>query len=89
LYMQQRYYEPLAGRFLSVDPVTTDAKTGSSFNRFAYGNNNPYRFKDPDGRQPIPAFLPPPPSPALGGFAASSQGVLGTPPRTVVNRPAF
>jgi RHS repeat-associated protein len=54
LYMQQRYYEPLAGRFLSVDPVTTDAKTGSNFNRYNYANNNPYRFKDPDGRIAIP-----------------------------------
>jgi uncharacterized protein RhaS with RHS repeats len=48
--MQQRYYEPIAGRFLSVDPVTTDVKTGDSFNRYVYGNNNPYKFKDPDGR---------------------------------------
>jgi RHS repeat-associated protein len=53
LYMQQRYYEPLAGRFLSVDPVTTDAKTGGHFNRYDYANNNPYRFKDPDGRSPL------------------------------------
>jgi len=52
VYMQQRYYDPVAGRFLSVDPVTTDAKTGSSFNRYAYGNNNPYKFTDPDGRDP-------------------------------------
>jgi hypothetical protein len=50
LYMQQRYYEPVAGRFLSVDPVTTDAKTGSSFNRYVYANNNPYKYIDPDGR---------------------------------------
>jgi RHS repeat-associated protein len=50
VYMQQRYYEPLAGRFLSVDPVTTDFKTGEQFNRYAYVNNNPYKFKDPDGR---------------------------------------
>ncbi|MBI5270774.1 MAG: RHS repeat-associated core domain-containing protein [Burkholderiales bacterium] len=49
-YMQQRYYEPSIGRFLSIDPVTTDAKTGSNFNRYIYGNNNPYKFKDPDGR---------------------------------------
>jgi uncharacterized protein RhaS with RHS repeats len=48
--MQQRYYDPIAGRFLSVDPVVTDAKTGSSFNRYVYSNNNPYRYKDPDGR---------------------------------------
>jgi RHS repeat-associated protein len=50
VYMQQRYYEPLAGRFLSVDPVTTDFKTGAQFNRYAYVANNPYKFKDPDGR---------------------------------------
>jgi len=48
--MQQRYYEPLAGRFLSVDPVTTNARTGAMFNRYEYANNNPYRYFDPDGR---------------------------------------
>ena len=50
-YMQQRYYDPLAGRFLSVDPVLTDGKTGSGFNRFAYAENNPYKYVDPDGRK--------------------------------------
>ena len=53
VYMQQRYYDPIAGRFLSVDPVTTDAKTGDHFNRYVYAENNPYTFKDPDGRAPI------------------------------------
>ena len=48
--MQQRYYDPIAGRFLSVDPVTTDAKTGAMFNRYEYAKNNPYRYVDPDGR---------------------------------------
>jgi RHS repeat-associated protein len=52
VYMQQRYYEPLAGRFLSVDPVTTSAKDGSSFNRYAYAQDNPYKYSDPDGRNP-------------------------------------
>jgi len=50
VYMQQRYYDPAIGRFLSVDPVSTDPKTGASFNRYSYANNNPYRFIDPDGR---------------------------------------
>ncbi|MCI4567113.1 RHS repeat-associated core domain-containing protein [Lysobacter sp. CFH 32150] len=49
-YMQQRYYDPGIGRFLSVDPVTADGNTGGNFNRYWYANNNPYRFKDPDGR---------------------------------------
>ena len=48
--MQQRYCDPIAGRFLSVDPVTTDANTGKSFGRYHYAENNPYRYNDPDGR---------------------------------------
>jgi RHS repeat-associated protein len=50
VYMQQRYYDPAAGRFLSIDPVVTDANTGGSFNRYVYANNSPYRYVDPDGR---------------------------------------
>jgi RHS repeat-associated protein len=50
-YAQQRYYDPVIGRFLSVDPVETDPNMGAYFNRFAYANNNPYRFTDPDGRE--------------------------------------
>jgi len=50
-YMQQRYYDPVAGRFLSIDPVVTDANTGGSFNRYVYANNSPYKYVDPDGRQ--------------------------------------
>src|SRR3546814_8099984 len=49
-YMQQRYYDPQIGRFLSVDPVSADTVTGWNFNRYNYAANNPYKFKDPDGR---------------------------------------
>nr|WP_229634285.1 RHS repeat-associated core domain-containing protein [Duganella qianjiadongensis] len=49
-YMQQRYYDPVAGRFLSIDPVVTDMKTGGGFNRYIYANNSPYNYIDPDGR---------------------------------------
>lgn len=52
-YMQQRYYDPAIGRFLSVDPVSANS---SAFNRYYYGGNNPYRFIDPDGRS-ITDFL--------------------------------
>jgi RHS repeat-associated protein len=48
--MQQRYDDKVIGRFLSMDPVQPDGTTGASFNRYAYANNNPYRFTDPDGR---------------------------------------
>ncbi|HJU38079.1 MAG TPA: RHS repeat-associated core domain-containing protein, partial [Tahibacter sp.] len=49
-YMQARYYDPYAGRFLAVDPVSAEAET---FNRYRYANNNPYSFIDPDGRRDI------------------------------------
>jgi hypothetical protein len=48
--MQQRYYDPRVARFWSVDPVTVSS-AGGNFNRYWYGNDNPYRFTDPDGRQ--------------------------------------
>ena len=57
-YMQQRYYDPVAGRFLSIDPVTTDANTGGSFNRYAYAANSPFTYLDPDGRQLVQAIAP-------------------------------
>ncbi len=56
-YMQQRYYDPGIGRFLSVDPVTAYSMPGVNFNRFWYANNNPYGFKDPDGRVALPGFV--------------------------------
>jgi hypothetical protein len=52
VYMQQRYYDPIAGRFLSVDPVVTDVTTGGFFGRYHYANNNPFRFTDPTGMSP-------------------------------------
>lgn len=50
VYMQQRYYDPVLGRFLSVDPISASASTGAGFNRYAYASSNPYKFIDPDGR---------------------------------------
>ncbi|MFC1685296.1 RHS repeat domain-containing protein [Pseudomonadota bacterium] len=52
-YFGARWYEPSIGRFLSVDPVGVDPGNVHSFNRYAYANNNPYKFVDPDGRSPV------------------------------------
>jgi RHS repeat-associated protein len=49
-YMQQRYYDPLLGVFLSVDPVTAYGGDTRYFNRYWYAAGNPYKFTDPDGR---------------------------------------
>lgn len=49
-YMQQRYYDPDAMRFLSMDPVEANGTDGSNLGRYWYANDNPYRYTDPDGR---------------------------------------
>jgi RHS repeat-associated protein len=49
-YFGARYYDPLVGRFMGVDPEGFDQENAHSFNRYAYGNNNPFRYKDPNGR---------------------------------------
>ena len=53
VYMQQRYYDPRLGLFLSVDPVTAYSNPIGQFHRYRYANNNPYKFTDPDGRQSV------------------------------------
>jgi RHS repeat-associated protein len=45
-----RWYNPRIGRFLAIDPAGFDPQNPQSFNRYAYENNNPYRYVDPDGR---------------------------------------
>ena len=54
-YMQQRYYDPAVGMFISVDPVNANSSNGNNFSRYWYSNNNPFRFTDPDGRESIEA----------------------------------
>ncbi|MBM0105710.1 hypothetical protein JM946_13175 [Steroidobacter sp. S1-65] len=44
-----RYYDPHLGRFMSPDPVGSVESNPVSFNRYAYVNNNPYKYVDPDG----------------------------------------
>src|SRR5574339_148241 len=48
-YFGDRWYDPEIGRFLAMDPVGISPGDPHSFNRYAYANNNPYRFVDPDG----------------------------------------
>jgi RHS repeat-associated protein len=52
-YMGARYYDPVIGRFMGVDPVGFQEGNVHSFNRYAYANNNPYRYIDPDGRDAV------------------------------------
>ena len=46
-----RYYDPVTGRFLSVDPLSADEKQ-VLFSPYQFGWNNPIRFNDPTGECP-------------------------------------
>lgn len=58
VYMQQRYYDPGLGRFLSIDPSGVNANDPRTLNRYMYAANNPYKYKDPDGRIVFLALVP-------------------------------
>jgi uncharacterized protein RhaS with RHS repeats len=51
--MQARYYDPVIGRFYANDPIGAlrhlDDGNIQGFSRYAYANNNPYKYVDPDG----------------------------------------
>lgn len=48
-YAQARFYDAAVGRFISTDKVEFDASDTFAFNRYAYANDNPYKFTDPTG----------------------------------------
>jgi len=55
-YFGARYYDPTLGRFMGMDPERFSENNLHSFNCCAYGNNNPYRYIDPNGRGPQENF---------------------------------
>lgn len=82
-YMQARYYDPTIGRFMGTDPVPFSTTNPALFNRYAYANNNPYAFYDPNGESAASAVasiaaadgLTPDPSDAFAKYKA--LGYLG------------
>jgi RHS repeat-associated protein len=52
VYFGARWYDPQVSRFVGFEPAGVDEGNPHSFNRYAYGNNNSYKYLDPDGRQP-------------------------------------
>lgn len=49
-YMNARYYDPVVGRFMGVDPVDYLKGGPDYFNRYSYVINNPYKYNDPTGK---------------------------------------
>ena len=48
-YMQARYYDPVVGRFMAVDPAGFTVGNPMSFNRYSYANSDPFGYIDPTG----------------------------------------
>ena len=77
-YMQARYYDPTLGRFMGVDPVLYQEDSLHSFNRYAYANNNPYKYVDPDGNIPVLLIA----AAEMGGFLLTYKAMMsGEPPQ--------
>jgi RHS repeat-associated protein len=53
-HLGARDYDPVAGRFLTVDPVL-DTASPQQMNGYSYGNNNPIGNSDPAGTDPAGA----------------------------------
>ncbi|MDH5731534.1 MAG: RHS repeat-associated core domain-containing protein, partial [Gammaproteobacteria bacterium] len=49
LYLRARYYDPMLGRFISVDPYLGRLEVPESQNRVIYVHNNPLLYTDPSG----------------------------------------
>ncbi|WP_460791602.1 RHS repeat domain-containing protein [Micromonospora sonneratiae] len=49
IHLGAREYDPLIGRFISVDPVI-DVEDPQQMHGYAYANNSPETFSDPDGQ---------------------------------------
>ena len=47
--LNARFYDPAIGRFISPDPMMVNPANPITFNRYAYANDNPYRYTDPTG----------------------------------------
>jgi RHS repeat-associated protein len=79
VYAGARYYDPVIGRFLAIDPVGVKEGNLHSFNRYAYANNNPYGYVDPDGREGVgAAFVMQDEDRFTGAFGTSGSVEQGT-----------
>ncbi len=53
-YFSARYYDPFTTRFISADNQLAGGKFRTdAFNRYAYTINNPIKFSDPSGHDPL------------------------------------
>ena len=54
--MNARIYDPTIASFLSPDNEVTDPENPQNYNRYSYALNNPMRYTDPSGNNPMLLF---------------------------------
>lgn len=68
LYLRARYYDPMIGRFISVDPYLGKLEEPATQNRFVYVENNPLNYSDPFGLTSVNLNVT---TGIIGGFTGS------------------
>ena len=70
-YLQSRYYDPIIRRFLNADSFASTGQGILGYNMFAYCQNKPVTYQDPEGEFLITAIL-------IGvGVGAAVGGAIG------------
>jgi RHS repeat-associated protein len=77
IHMGGRVYNPLLARFVSADPVVSDARDWQALNRYSYVLGNPLAYTDPTGYEAT----------GLAAYSGSFRGFVNTsaPPTTVID----
>ncbi len=57
VHMNGRVYDPLLGKFLSIDPVVGNPNDLQTYNRYSYVYNQPTRYADATGECPVCVFV--------------------------------
>lgn len=52
-YYNARYYDSVIGRFIQPDSIIPDVYSSQGLNSYAYVYNNPFKYTDPGGNNPI------------------------------------
>jgi RHS repeat-associated protein len=53
MYYGARYYSPVLGRFIQPDSMLPNIYDPQSLNRYSYVKNNPLKYTDPSGHEPV------------------------------------
>ena len=53
MYYGARYYDPVLKQFTQPDTLIGDIYNPQSLNRYSYVLNNPYKYTDPEGHNPL------------------------------------